>query len=259
MSKLGVAYNLFDGIELLEKSIDSIRSIVDYVCVVYQIRSNFGNDSSVDIKTELDRLCSLGKIDTVHEYVPSKNGGHVNEIKKRNIGLELSSKAGCTHFMSCDVDEMYDTDELNYAYRIIVDGNYDSSACNMLTYYKSGEYIVDPPEEYFVSLIYKINGRAFDIGSRWPVLVDPTRRMDIGSCKIFTREEIQMHHFSYVRKDIRAKLANSSAVVNFAGRIEEIASHHDNWQFGQKCMFAGKEKRLYDVKRVENKFNVTCS
>lgn len=34
--KLGATYNVFDGEELLEASIASIRPLVQYVCVVYQ-------------------------------------------------------------------------------------------------------------------------------------------------------------------------------------------------------------------------------
>jgi len=34
--KMGACYNLFDGHELLEYSIASIRSEVSFVCVVYQ-------------------------------------------------------------------------------------------------------------------------------------------------------------------------------------------------------------------------------
>ena len=34
--KLGAAYNVFDGEELLEASIASLRPLVQYVCVVYQ-------------------------------------------------------------------------------------------------------------------------------------------------------------------------------------------------------------------------------
>ena len=41
--KLGVSYNIFDGEELLENSIKSIRENVDYISVVYQEVSNFGN------------------------------------------------------------------------------------------------------------------------------------------------------------------------------------------------------------------------
>ena len=35
--KLGVAYNVFDGEELLETSIQSVRPCADYICIVYQV------------------------------------------------------------------------------------------------------------------------------------------------------------------------------------------------------------------------------
>ena len=38
--KLGIAYNLFDGEELLVDSIKSIRNSVDYIIVIYQQVSN---------------------------------------------------------------------------------------------------------------------------------------------------------------------------------------------------------------------------
>ena len=41
--KLGISYNVFDGEELLEKSILCIRDQVDFISVVYQEKSNFGN------------------------------------------------------------------------------------------------------------------------------------------------------------------------------------------------------------------------
>lgn len=254
--KLGVAYNAFDGLELLEASIDSIRPVVDYICVIYQTTSNFGRESSVNVESEVLRLRVLGKVDEIHKYTPPKVGGHINEVSKRNRGLDLAKSVGCTHFMTMDVDELYDKDELMFARQMMESGDFQSSACKMLTYYRSGEFIVDPPEEYYVPLIYKVDGREFSMNSRWPIAADPTRRMLPGNMKVFERSEIQMHHFSYVRKDIRAKLSNSSASVNFADRIEKIAKHYENWQFGQKCLFAGKEERLYDVKRVDNKFNI---
>ena len=34
--KLGIAYNLFDGEELLEASVKSVRGCADYICVIYQ-------------------------------------------------------------------------------------------------------------------------------------------------------------------------------------------------------------------------------
>ena len=41
--KLGVAYNVFDGEELLEYSIKSIKAFVDFIVVVAQETSNYGN------------------------------------------------------------------------------------------------------------------------------------------------------------------------------------------------------------------------
>ncbi len=50
--KLGVSYNLFDGEELLEKSILSIRENVDYISVVFQMVSNLGDICNSNIKNQ---------------------------------------------------------------------------------------------------------------------------------------------------------------------------------------------------------------
>lgn len=259
MNKLGIGYNVFDGVELLESSVDSIRNVADYVCVVYQTVSNFGNTINADVEDIVMSLKTAGKVDEIYKYEPNQVAGHANEINKRNMGMLLSKIKGCTHFMTMDTDELYDESELMNVRSVVYTGDFDSSACKMLTYYRSGEFIVDPPEEYYVPLIYKIDDRRFSmnsVGARWSVPVDPTRRLPIGSLRLFDRAEIQMHHFSYVRDDIRAKLVNSSASPNYKDRIDEIASHYENWVYGEKCMFAGREKRMYNVKRVDNKFNI---
>jgi hypothetical protein len=50
MTKLGIAYNIFDdSIELLEKSILSVRNVADYITVIYQDISNMGNQSEIFI------------------------------------------------------------------------------------------------------------------------------------------------------------------------------------------------------------------
>ena len=54
--KVGVSYNLFDGEELLEDSIKSIRNNVDYISVVYQTVSNFGNPCSPNLMPVLEEL-----------------------------------------------------------------------------------------------------------------------------------------------------------------------------------------------------------
>lgn len=252
--RLGVAYNAFDSLELLGPSIDHIRQLASYICVVYQTKSNFGEQAPIENVEYLEGI--KDKVDHIEYYNPSGLGGHANEVAKRNIGLDYCRRAECTHFMSMDCDEFYKTEELERAMSVIESGHFESSGCQMQTYYKTGEYALDPPESYYVPLIYKVDQRLFSLSNKWPVVVDPTRRLNAGSIRIFRREEIEMHHLSYVRKDMRLKLRNSSAGVNFKSRVEEISSYYDSWQPGMKALLAGREERWYDVRTVDDVFKI---
>ncbi len=255
--KLGIAYNIFDGVELLEFSAKSVRNCAEYIVAVYQDISNYGNTSSVDLVNLLNDLKNKGLIDDIVKYHPNIGlKGHGNEIAKRNFGLETCKMAGCTHFMTMDIDEFYKEEELKYVKELIRKDNYDSSACQMQTYYKTAEWAINPPESYYVPLIYKIDERRFNLNVKWPITADPTRRLEPKNMMVFMRNKIEMHHMSYVRKDIRAKLNNSSANVNWKNRIESLASYHDNWVAPQKAQFAGSEERFYDVIHVENIFEI---
>ncbi len=256
--RLGVSYNTFDGEELLEGSIKCIRSEVDYISVVYQTVSNFGNQCGEELIPLLNRLKDEGLVDELFEYNPKINkGGHFNEITKRNIGLSLSEGKGCTHHMAMDSDEYYDIEEFRNMKKIIEDENYDSSACQMTTYYKSPKFRLEPKEEYYVTLPFKIKqGREFIFGHPFPVLVDPTRRTEYGKCKIFTRNEIEMHHMSYVRKDIEKKLKNSSAKVNFESWIPEFLDYFNNWSEGDDALMPGKPPGRYKLIEIGNRFNI---
>lgn len=254
--KIGVSYNIFDGEELLEGSINCIREEVDYISVVYQVESNFGNKCDSGLVPLLEKLLKDGLVDELFEYQPKVNrGGHYNEITKRNIGVSLSLGKGCSHHMSMDSDEYYLLDRFKYMKKVIADGDYDSSACQLLTYYKEPIYVLDPPEDYYVSLLYKINETSeYSMNNRLPVLVDPTRCMKPGNCKIFTRDEIEMHHMSYIRKDIRRKLQNSSAVVNFNDRVNKLVDYHNKWEYPKQVLMAGLPDKFYNVKKVGNLF-----
>jgi len=256
--RLGISYNLFDGEELLEGSIKQIRQQVDYISVVYQTTSNFGNPCNSNLVPLLTRLKSEGLVDELFEYLPKINkGGHYNEIQKRNIGLSLSQGAGCTHHMSMDSDEYYLSSEFENLKKIMTEGDYDSSYCQMQTYYKSWEYSLDPAETYYVSLIFKIkNDSSFVLMAPSPVLVDPTRRMAHSEKSIvLERKDIQMHHGSYIRNNIRGKLTNSSASVNFTNDIDRIVNHYNNWKYPEKVLWGGLPSTLHNVKKVKNIFN----
>jgi hypothetical protein len=257
MSKYGVSYNLFDGEELLESSIKSIRGNVDYISVVYQTTSNFGHPCSDGLVPLLEKLKSEGLIDELFEYQPKINkGGHYNEIRKRNIGIILSEGAGCDYHMAMDSDEFYTDEQMKYVKKTLEEGGYDSSACQMTTYYKTSEYRLDPKEEYYVSLFHKIkSGVEYVLGHPFPVLVDPTRRVRPGNCKVFTREEVEMHHMSYIREDIRKKLQNSSASPNFRD-INKLVNYYESWEYPKQALMGGVPDKFYNIVKVEDLFNV---
>lgn len=253
--KIGVSYNLFDGEELLENSIKSIRENVDYISVVYQTESNFGNPCDEGLVPLLEKLQNDGLIDELFLYKPTLNrGGHYNEIRKRNLGLYISEGAGCTHHMAMDSDEFYTDEQFKFMKGEMLKGDFDSSACQMTTYYKDSKYRLDPKEEYYVTLPFKIRqGVEFVMGALYPVLVDPTRRMEPGNYRIFTREEIEMHHMSYVRKDIRKKLQNSSASPNFKN-IDKIVDYFNKWEYPKQGLMGGAPDKLFDIVEVEKLF-----
>jgi len=256
--KLGVSYNLFDGEELLEDSLLSIIDSVDYVSIVCQKISNFGEKANPSLMDTLLKLKDGGLINDIVIYEPNINkGGHLNEIHKRNMGLILSRQNDCTHHMSMDSDEFYIKEELDYVKDVIIEGDYDGSAFKMITYYKDYSHRIEPKEEYFVSGIFKIKEDSkYDFNNILPVLVDPTRKIKSKNFREFDRNEIEMHHMSYVRDNIFKKLRNSSAKNNFKN-VENIVKYFNEWEYPKKAIMAGTPNKVSEVVKVENKFNKT--
>lgn len=262
-NKIGVVYNLFDGEELLEDSIKSIREKVDYILVVFQTISNFGNEYNQS-HIEVNRLLDIGLINDAVKYIPAvqylENGdvfsrsGIENEQLKRNVGLKFIKEYGCTHLLMMDSDEFYTNEQFDYAWKEILDGNYDSSFCQMTTYYKEPIYRLEPKETYYVPFIIKLyeNTKYEDIDN-YGVLVDPTRRTKMGNSIVFSRDELEMHHFSYVRKDIRRKLANSSSVFP-KEQVEDVIKCHNEYKKGGRAFLLGES--FYDIVETENLFNI---
>lgn len=258
--KLGVSYNVFDGLELLRPSIENIRPHADYLSIVYQVQSNYGQvDASVE--TVVADLFSGGLVDEIMLYSPDFSlSGADNELIKRNIGLALSRYQQCTHYLSMDCDEFYEPSQMTYAKKIIDDG-VDRSSCGLVTYYRFPYLAVDPPEKYDVTFISRIwPNSEFILNGHFPVLVDPTRRMNDARmdgqgifCR-FSRREIVMHHFSYVRNNLRKKLENSSAKPNFEKAIDQIVDHYDRFGNGDEAMFAGDPPAMHRLKKVNQLF-----
>lgn len=264
--KFGISYNVFDGEELLEDSILLIREFVQYISVVYQKKSNYGNDCADDLLDLLLDLKDDGLVDNIIEFVPPYFGQeycHSNELSKRNIGLELSRKNYCTHHMSMDTDEFYLKEEFRNLIDFYKKNPHTASYCELDNYYKTPEYLLNYIDNTKVSLFFPINERnvIYKLGySNVPNVVDPTRRPYYDKYYLFDSNFIKMHHMTMVRKDIRTKLINSSARINYdkGNFIQEIIDYYNNWD-GENLI--GKHVRG-DVELVRivpkfdlNKFN----
>lgn len=210
--KLGVAYNLYDGEELLRASIRSIRAEVDYVTVVYQDVSNFG-ERREPLLPLLRQLKAEGLVDAWVAYEPDlKLEPRANERRKRVLGLESSRACGCDYHLDMDVDEFYRAEELHRAKEFIADGGYDGTACWIENYLGSPQYRILDRDDLFVPFIIRIpkrSARLYD--GAYPVIADHTRTMRRnGTFLLLPRNLISMHHMSLVRKNLERKLGNST-------------------------------------------------
>lgn len=89
--KFGVSYSIFDGEELLEASIKQIRGCVDYINVVYQLKSWYGDKANENLLPLLNNLKNKGLIDELIEFKPDFSlEAWQNETNKRNLGLSAA-------------------------------------------------------------------------------------------------------------------------------------------------------------------------
>jgi hypothetical protein len=254
--KLGVSYNVFDGEELLEGSIKQIREHVDHISVVYQTESYFGNKANEGLEDLIHDLKTRHLIDDIHKYDNnfSKNPQD-NEKRKRNIGLNIAKCKLCSHFMNMDCDEFYVTKEFAEAKEFVKKEKTQASACYFKNYIKEPIYQLTQEPKTYVPFIYKINWFSkFRGRSYFPVLVDPTRKMNSeGKFKLFAKEEIMMHHMWAVRskdEDILKKFKNSS------GRMYESGVKQKDELVEKVLEFKRGKIDNFDVTEVPNQFNI---
>tara|TARA_R110001592_G_scaffold90231_9_gene265446 strand:+ start:204 stop:1007 length:804 start_codon:yes stop_codon:yes gene_type:complete len=264
--KLGIAYNIFDGEELLRSSLENMRDMVDFISVVYQNVSNFGNVNE-NLEPLLMKLKEEKLIDFCFKYEPKfkkDDSGNIhwqngteNEQEKRNIGLNICKANGCDYFMTIDSDEFYDKKQFEWAKKDFIKGDYDTSFCQMQTYYKEPIYKVTPPELYYCPLFYKIKESTkftYDFAPPYPVEIDPTRRVVAGYSRIYNRSEIEMHHFSYIRSNINSKIQNTSAQMDKVSK-DEVIFHFNNFKsVSDGALFLGMQ--YFKLEEVDNKFNI---
>ncbi|RTK96646.1 MAG: hypothetical protein EKK64_03415 [Neisseriaceae bacterium] len=245
---------VFDGEEFLEFATKSIRKSIDFISVTFQTISYFGNKT--DSPTE-DLLKKLKKENLIDEYIHFQPdltlSPKQNELNLRNIGLNLSRLAGCTHHISADVDEFYDSSQLEFAKEEMEKENYDFSMIPIDTYYKNPCFLVVPDQKLSVTFIHPVRNE-YSIEKEFPFSIEITRRFKFKEkYRVFSRDEIIMHHMSYVRKDIWKKFANSDNGKFY--NLKKFASIYNKYEVGER-LYLIPDYLNRRTKLVENKFNI---
>lgn len=224
-AKFGVSYSVFDGEYLLEPNIRAIRSEVDYVNVVYQLRSWYGNLADENLLPYLQDLKAKGLIDELIEYVPNlQQSAGLQELNKRNLGLKAAAKSGVTYFMTMDVDEFYHAAEMKQAQDFILEHDIDCSFVSFSNYGPSPMDLSLSPAGCYMPFFAKINSRS-KLGKNHhiPCVIDKTRRMKHRfGCKYYVLSGISAHHMTTVRKDLQQKYINSSTQTTKYARHSHV-------------------------------------
>lgn len=249
--KLAAIYNVFDGHELLEKSIMSIRDHVNKVIVIWQDVSNY-NDYDASIEGVVSDLNRRGIVDHQARFVPvAHHAPFQSETLKRKWGIKIARELRCSHFLSMDVDEFYIPDQFKAAKKFMKNGDWGGSACRIRVYYKSPELCFKNLDRTWVPFIHKIDCKHT---GHYPVYADNTRKVTYqGGFVEFPPEMIIMHHYSWVRKDIEKKVKNSTAYPNLERHGKKLFSEWEHAKEGShiKCVFNDTLVRAENIFGIE--------
>jgi|GEM_PF-2247882 len=232
--RVGIAYNTFYGLELIEKSIKSIKNYADYIIIVHQKIGFNGSPEPEENKQILKHLIDNKLVDDVVYYDNNDNDIERGVLNKRNIGLDYCKKNGCTFIMPMDSDERYNVNELITEINFMYDNNIDTLYSPIYSYYYDENYYFK--DTYFVASVFKIDNRRFEV-IKSSVLVDHVRKMNEGTYKI---SEMYMHHYTYLKNSFSIKINNSVASTTDDSYItigmKKIRDYLMSWSEGDEAL-----------------------
>jgi hypothetical protein len=230
-------YNVWaDSHELLEFSTKSVRNFFDVIIAVVTEESNDRRKLDKSAIDECFRLSQMGLIDyIVIPKLPNSNAQQ-NEIYKRQVGILKAREIKAEWVLLMDSDECYFNNELNLAFDLIVKNDANGSFCRMYTYFKEPTLRLKTRETYSVPFLHRMKPDLKAGHRNYPATVDPTRKLNVDG-RIMYLENIHMHHYSYIRRDMNMKVKYSTATRNIARRMHDLQLDLHNAKPGYKTRF----------------------
>lgn len=228
--KLAICYTVFDGLELLEKSVQTMAPHVDEIIICYQNVSNKGNADYGIINWLETTFHKYTNIYFVEYEADLKLNPKENERRKHQTMIQTAKFLECTHFIMAATDHFYTDMDVKYAKRIVSEKDYDVTFSSMYTYYKKPTWQLDTIEKYFMPFICKLHPHTqIEKVPYFPLRVDPSVQVNtFNKWYCFHEKEVMLHHYSMIRKDIRSKYENAASPWN-QEQIERFVSEFDNY------------------------------
>lgn len=228
--KLGIAYTVFNGTEMLQANVESVSQFADELIVCWQKTSNRGHE--MDYADWENIISAVDTVDDLIEFTPTTGENtKQNERNKHQLMIDTLAEKGCTHFLLLACDEFYTPEDFRKGIEIAQ--TCDVTYSGMFTYYKHPTWQLDPPEDYYKPFICKIYPETkltpFD---NYPVKVDPSVR--VFPARSFKELPFKMHHYSMIRQDIKSKFANAASSVNWSEeQVKRFIAEYENYDLDE--------------------------
>lgn len=258
--KIGACYNSFYNVDLLKKSIESIKNVVHKIYIIHQKVSFAGNLEPEKNEKLLKDLIDENYIDEIFYFEENNLDKIDGMIMKRNKGLDLCINNNCEYILTLDNDEFYNDRDLYDHVIMMKKEGIETLFSPILSYYSNDKYFFK--ENFYVPSIYKIDDRIYRRGVKTSLICDPARKMTQNNYKL---SNLFMHHFTYFEESFREKLGNKIMFLdpnkkNFQSVVYEKLS---TWSPGKKAHIIDvnkkgenfiSEKELYEISSRINLF-----
>lgn len=235
--KLAILYTIWTGddMDMLIRSMTQHEPFVDEIFVCYQRISNRGERGHLTIYSK-----STPRFTAIHFEPDLSVNTKQNERMKHNLMIQTAKSKGFTHFIMAACDHFYTPEQFQYAKNYHLSNDIDVSLTFMRTYYKFNNWYIEPMEGYCMPFIHKMYPNT-EITKRanYPEIVDPSVKVNTSEkIHVFPPDEVLLHHYSMVRKDIQKKFRNAAASIRWTEeQIEKFISEYENAKIGDQISY----------------------